>query len=106
MRRLLIRARKDEDWDGPERWILDAKNPDLYDDDLREAFEGLGRLSDTDWNDIDTADKQVWNQAFADFGDLISDAEGDDLAAVYAEIDTSDFGGGYFGGFDDFDFRN
>ncbi len=58
LRHLLIRAREDEDWDRLERWIGDAKIPELYKKDLREAFDDLGRLSDADWKMIDTADEK------------------------------------------------
>lgn len=91
LRNLLIRAREDEDWDRLERWLRDEPIPELYKDEIREAFEDLGRLSDADWNEIDTADEKDWDQARADLGDLISDQEWDNVAGDFAEIDTNDF---------------
>ncbi len=91
LRHLLVRAREDKDWDRLERWIRDSKIPELYKRDLREAFEDLGRLSDADWKEIDTADEKDWGQARADLGDLISDTDWKNLTADYAEIDTKDF---------------
>jgi hypothetical protein len=91
LRHLLIRAREDEDWDRLEDWLRDAKIPELYKHDLRDAFEDLGRLSDADWKEIDTSDEKDWDQARADLGDLISDAEWDNVAGDFAEIDTSDY---------------
>ena len=91
LRHLLIRAREDEDWDRLEGWIRDSKIPELYKNDLRDAFEDLGRLSDNDWKQIDTADEKDWNRARGDLGSLISDSEWDNLAADYAKIDTADF---------------
>ena len=91
LRHLLIRAREDEDWDRLEDWIRDAKIPELYKHDLRDASEDLGRLSDADWKEIDTADEKDWDDARADLGDLISDAEWDNVTTDFAEIDTDDF---------------
>jgi hypothetical protein len=91
LRHLLIRAREDENWDRLEDWIRDSKIPELYKDDLRDAFEDLGRLSDDNWKDIDTADEKDWTDARADLGDLISDAEWGNVTGDFAEIDTADF---------------
>jgi hypothetical protein len=91
LRNLLIRAREDEDYDRLERWLGDAKIPELYKNDLRDAFEDLGRLSDADWKDIDTADEKDWDEARADLGDLISDSEWDNVTGDFAEIDTDEF---------------
>ena len=91
LRNLLIRAREDEDYDRLERWLRDTKIPELYKNDLRDAFDDLGRLSDAHWKGIDTADKKDWDQARADIGDLISDSEWDNVAGDFAEIDTNDF---------------
>ena len=91
LRHLLIRAREDENWDRLEDWIRDAKVPELYKHDLRDAFEDLGRLSDTDWKEIDTADEKDWTDARADLGDLISDAEWDNVTTDFAEIDTDEY---------------
>ena len=43
---------------GSKRWIRDSKIPELYKDDLREAFENLGRLSDADWKEIDAGGRK------------------------------------------------
>ena len=91
LRNLLIRAREDEDYDRLERWIRDAKIPELYKHDLREAFEDLGRLSDADWKAIDTADEKDWDHARADVGDLISDSDWNNLTTDFAEINTDEF---------------
>jgi len=91
LRNLLIRAREDEDYDRFERWLRRAKIPELYKHDLRDAFEDLGRLSDADWKEIDTADEKDWDQARADMGDLISDSDWNNLTTDFAEIDTDDF---------------
>ena len=91
LRHLLIRAREDEDWDRLERWLRDEPIPELYKRDLRDAFQDLARLSDADWDEIDTADEKDWDQARSDLGDLISDAEWDNVVSDYAEIDTDDY---------------
>ncbi len=91
LRHLLIRAREDEDYDRLERWLRDAKIPELYKHDLRDAFEDLGRLSAADWKEIDTADEKDWDQARADVGDLISDSDWNNLTTDFAEIDTDEF---------------
>ena len=91
LRHLLIRAREDDDWERLESWIRDATIPELYKNDLREAFEDLGRLSEADWKEIDTADDQDWDQARADLGGLISDAEWKNLEDDFADVDTSDY---------------
>ena len=56
-------------------WVRGPKISELYKDDLREAFDDLGRLSDAVWKEIDTADEKDWNQACADLGGLNSDSE-------------------------------
>ena len=40
---------------------------------------------------IDTADEKDWEQALADLGDLISDAEWDNVVGDFDEIDTNDY---------------
>ena len=51
----------------------------------------VNRPSDEDWKEIDTADEKDWGDARADLGDLISDAEWDNVTTDFAEIDTDDF---------------
>lgn len=91
LRELLIRAREDDDWDRLERWLRDEPIPELYKRDLREAFEELAGLSDKDWDEIDTADENDWGTAREDLGDLISDAEWENVTGDFAEIDTDEF---------------
>ncbi|WP_419194249.1 hypothetical protein, partial [Novipirellula herctigrandis] len=91
LRHLLIRAREDEDWEQLEDWIRDCKIPELYKDDLRDAFDDLSRLSDAQWDDVVTADEEDWDAARADLGDLMSEAEWDNVTADFEEIDSVDF---------------
>ena len=91
LRELLIRAREDEDWDRLERWIREEPIPELYKRDLREAFEELARLSDSDWKDIDTSDEKDWEIARKDLGDLLSKSEWDNIENDFADVDTKEF---------------
>ena len=91
LRHLLIRAREDENWDRLEDWLRDAKIPELYKNDLRDAFDDLGRLNDADWDEIDTADEKAWEEARADLGDLVSESEWENVTGDFAEIDTDQF---------------
>lgn len=91
LRNLLIRAREDEDYDRLERWLRDCKIPELYKDDLREAFDDLARLKEEEWKEIDTADEKAWERAKEDLGGLLTDSDWSNLENDYAEIDSKDY---------------
>lgn len=91
LRELLIRGRE-EDLEELERWIRDSDKIALpHKEALREAFDELKELSDKDWKEIETADEKDWDQARADIGDLMSDADWKNVTSDFAEIDTRDF---------------
>lgn len=86
LRRLLTRARQNEDFDRVERWLLASAVPEDYRKELREAYEDLARLRSVDRI---SADEEDWIRQLADLGDLVSDDEWDSLGGV--DFDLSEF---------------
>ena len=91
VRRLLVDGRR-QDWKEFEDWLRDTdKIGDGPKAELYGAMDELGKLSDADWKEIETADEADWDQAKADLGDLVSEEDWKDITEDYAEIDTADF---------------
>ena len=91
VRHLLIEGRAN-DWRDFADWLRDTdKIGDGPKAELYDAMDDLSKLSDADWNEIETADEADWDQARADVGDLVSDEDWNDVAEDYSEIDSADF---------------
>ncbi len=90
--RRLIRDGRRGDWKDFKDWLRDYdKIGDGPKAELYSAMDDLSKLSDADWKEIETADEKDWDQAKEDLGDLYSEADWNDFAEEFDDIDTADF---------------
>ncbi len=89
--RHMILEGREQDLKDFEKWVDDSDLAEHYKDQIRDAYEDLSEISDSEWKEIEGASDADWLRAKEDLGELVDDNSWKDLTDDLGDIDTKDF---------------